>query len=534
MIEELDKSIALATATYTKIVNGRAPSARLPIELMALIFEMAQEAAGPQEEAVELVLSRVSKRWRTIAIGHALLWTRIEVSSYRPTGSLTSYLQRSKRRPLSITLDISHPMEWKVENFWHGALANHIPRCRRLFISANSCPLQSIYPLLERLQWLRVPLLEDIEIQLRDYDDYSTFEHPALNKIFRFGAPKLTSIRLDGFFPHTHKPPLSGVTTLYLHKPLPESSFSFQTFQNFIAGFTSLTNLSIYGEILEDYPELFSPGSEVILPTVRALRIRADEEFHSYSSLLHMLTAPMLETLQLEDVIEDDIRWFLGSRAEGGPEKFPKLSTLIVQDSPIPLELYDALAVAFPSVKHLTCINHLEPALALLRDTVRWPDISSISLWGDTNKQVNNFLVRDALHARAEKKRPISRLCIANKPPLFPNFLLREYVHLEYMSSIPSWPAWSGIFEGVLLAFVKKACPETNYLYQIYECKPHVQPLCIYGFDLLLCCILLTLLVHAQYTELSEQPLDYSIPFLVSSGRIDSGMDANRILDVGW
>jgi hypothetical protein len=183
---------------------------------------------------------------------------------------------------------------------------------------------------------------------------------------------------------------------------------------------------------------------------VRALRIRADRwEYENFACFLMMTAASVLETLHLVDVDNDDLEWFLNSRTADGPQKFPRLSSLIIEHANLSQDMYDALAVAFPSVKHFTCINGLKHALAMLRDSLWWPDILTVNLWGNTNRNVNSFKVRDMLRARIEKEKPIPRLCIVNKPPLFPNFLLHDYVHLEYMHPFPAWPAWGGIFEGL-------------------------------------------------------------------------------------
>lgn len=160
-----------------------------------------------------------------------------------------------------------------------------------------------------------------------------------------------------------------------------------------------------------------------------------------------MINAPTLETLHLVNLEDKNLKWFISSRNK---DKFPKLSTLIVQDSKISRNMYEALAAVFPSIEHLTCINELEPALVMLRDYQGWSNISTISLWGDVNEQATNILVRDVLRTRMERDKHIAKLCIPNKPPLVSNFPLREYVSLEYMRPLPPWPAWSGIFEGPL------------------------------------------------------------------------------------
>lgn len=211
-----------------------------------------------------MVLSRVSKRWRQIAIGHSLLWTRIEISSRRPTESLKSYIQRSGDQPFTITFELSNPEEWKVENVWNH-LEREIHQWRRLSIKANSLPSSSIYPILKRLRLGLAPLLEDLNIEVNDDDeDTIYFEHPEPYGIFLAGAPKLTSIRLYGFFLHINWPPLSGVTTLFLHKPLQISLFSLRDLQIFITGFQSLINLSIFGNIIQDYIEAFFRKAEFL------------------------------------------------------------------------------------------------------------------------------------------------------------------------------------------------------------------------------------------------------------------------------
>lgn len=119
------------------------------------------------------------------------------------------------------------------------------------------------------------------------------------------------------------------------------------------------------------------------------LRIRTDHfDCDNYSDQMIMINAPTLETLHLVNLEDKNLKWFISSRNK---DKFPKLSTLIVQDSKISRNMYEALAAVFPSIENLTCINELEPALVMLRDYQGWSNISTISLWGDVNEQATNI-----------------------------------------------------------------------------------------------------------------------------------------------
>ncbi|KAG5637377.1 hypothetical protein DXG03_004451 [Asterophora parasitica] len=124
---------------------------------------------------------------------------------------------------------------------------------------------------------------------------------------------------------------------------------------------------------------------------------------------------------------------------------FPAMKTLVLEQSTIPPYMIEHLARIFPAIKHLTVIGFHKSVLGMLSCTQRWPNDMVLSLWAWKDEIVNIAAIQRMLKRRIESGRPIAKLCIVNKPPMFPNFFLRNYVQLEIMEEPMIWPRWSPV-----------------------------------------------------------------------------------------
>ncbi|EGO03772.1 hypothetical protein SERLA73DRAFT_83910, partial [Serpula lacrymans var. lacrymans S7.3] len=139
---------------------------RLPAEIMGEIFIQClpcEHYIRPRVEDCPLLLTRVCRSWRTIALSVPQLWCSLSVSLQKATGHSSSpyeaWLARAKSLPLSIGVIVDdndalagvmkrhQPMNW---------LRPYITRCRDLWVATTNgnpfCEVLQCTPSLERLQ----------------------------------------------------------------------------------------------------------------------------------------------------------------------------------------------------------------------------------------------------------------------------------------------------------------------------------------------------------------------------------------------
>ncbi|KAJ6471622.1 hypothetical protein C8R47DRAFT_988259, partial [Mycena vitilis] len=82
-----------------------APVERAPDEVLALIFKMAADRPlWRAESPPPLIISRVSERWRAVALSSPEIWTTIRISARRPIHEAALFLIRSS--PLRFRLSV--------------------------------------------------------------------------------------------------------------------------------------------------------------------------------------------------------------------------------------------------------------------------------------------------------------------------------------------------------------------------------------------------------------------------------------------
>ncbi|KAJ7038868.1 hypothetical protein C8F04DRAFT_330840 [Mycena alexandri] len=197
-IARLELSLRLLQETRTGLVEelrqhinrihpeSEIPSTRLPKEtgvypVLTLPFEITSKIfldclpdpvrPYPSQDEAPLVLTRVCRDWRTIALSTSMLWdhVRIELDSDEGRGSIDSkwvalldiWLQRSQQQPLSLTISNhsytdpdktllrvldSHSRRWRDVtlklpfNYFPRLAARSLPLLERLTLSAHGSP----------------------------------------------------------------------------------------------------------------------------------------------------------------------------------------------------------------------------------------------------------------------------------------------------------------------------------------------------------------------------------------------------------
>ncbi|KAK7053978.1 hypothetical protein R3P38DRAFT_1474159 [Favolaschia claudopus] len=189
----------------------------LPNELLTIIAAAGQHDCGthtPTAHKSEWILSHVSRRFRNVVIGTPGLWTNIEVrfaeNSYehRFAEVLKLHLQRSNPLNVSVSLGIldngvATLAEWLLQ------VAPEINRIESLSVVLRS--IQDDFSLeFAPLRHLAAPNLLNLEIINLDF--VWTSRLPL--QLFSAEAPNLSSVRMDGFFPHPAPPWISSLATL--------------------------------------------------------------------------------------------------------------------------------------------------------------------------------------------------------------------------------------------------------------------------------------------------------------------------------
>ncbi|PPQ70042.1 hypothetical protein CVT25_006370 [Psilocybe cyanescens] len=199
------------------------PISKLPVELLSEIFTLCALPAGQPSSTVEdeecylpvinsetvrapFILSRVNRRWRDIVLSQSSLWASLCITaeliqdsdctftgasqklSSLNTSHITSCLQRSRRAPLNILIDVRDP-EWNFSETGVGLDDADSPPIPTLFSSDNMAIVMSLLvPHLSR--WRHLTILTDTWVSM----------HTALSAInpaiTSLGAPCLESLTL--------------------------------------------------------------------------------------------------------------------------------------------------------------------------------------------------------------------------------------------------------------------------------------------------------------------------------------------------
>jgi len=314
-------------------------------------------------------------------------------------------------------------------------------RCRSLHILTDSSPPEDLYPLLLQLHSEALPLLEAFSITQDFYNetDSELFPPFTLRNLFPKGAPQLVSARYQGLGLAVCRPPLPNLTTLFIHNADYLERWNYETFNLFVAEVPRLEYLSVQGDLCKwDYPL----NARIDFPSLLALRIRYDDDVdEDLPGLWIYANAPRLETLHIMAGINSDIAG--GFPLLLGRIPFPALKSLTLDECHFNDSTFKTLTAIFPSIKHLTCLSLDKPFVKALATCDVWPEIESVRLWGlRENRGLHHGLVQTMLKARIARGKPIQKLVIANNPPTFPSFFLRDYVRVEYMDLPPAWPEW--------------------------------------------------------------------------------------------
>ncbi|KAG2035741.1 hypothetical protein BDR03DRAFT_507033 [Suillus americanus] len=349
------------------------PAARLPDETLLAIFEEAVLSQDVRSQArVESAISRVSHRWRRIALHTPRLWTRVCVTPDTDERDMQLHLLRSAALPLDVEVwgwwDYRDSFT-RPHHFEHtlAAILPSASRWRRIKIGA-SCDA----------------LLTSLSFILRTVGPLDALQRVAFKAqqpgqicpttlLMGKSAPNLRSIDVENIVLTARSPCLHnhdfdcfiGVThlTLRLHEGdarALKTTMELQGFHAFLLRMPNLVSLSLYGELvcvrsttnLEDQANITLPRLQTLIlhpNTVRPRYLR---------NIIAMVMAPDLRHFELvyPDSFtqgQDISDLLLKKGCEQPTPRFPLVERLVLNNA-ANITSAATFIQAFPGVDQLT------------------------------------------------------------------------------------------------------------------------------------------------------------------------------------
>lgn len=323
--DELVRVMRNLQARAARIQNAKAAVARLPPDVLVLIFEECRHL-NPQwsgvlsllrQPPVEIRLSHVCSQWRAVALSTPSVWSSIHFPFEHKEESLNEYLKRSEGSLLQVYLGpwAKYP---NLERTLATVLMPHVGRFQELVLDAVS--RETLSALLLAFRDVAAPSLRRLRVMCRG----TILTHgplPVAN-IFTKGAPLLTDVRLDNV-PVILPDPGTEMLSFSVY-PGPQFPMSRIGFHQVLAGCPSLKVLHLRG-----FVELVAqaPISPIHLPTLRELVVNG-RILANGLRLFDLISVPNIDTLILEDVKAPSLASIHKFIARSHPHAFQSLTKL--------------------------------------------------------------------------------------------------------------------------------------------------------------------------------------------------------------
>ncbi|KAF7976436.1 hypothetical protein HWV62_6865 [Athelia sp. TMB] len=370
-IEELDAQTKAVQLEFDKLQNADAPVSSLPEEILTMVFESGVLLNELPRFRFAILVSHITRRWRSIALTTPRLWNTIfwDFGSYeleemgkmgkspelrlvryleKETSRVSTFLARSMPVPIDIYIRRIREtnLDWDdspVVTYMIRLLDAHFHRCHHL--SIQDADMWAMEKIVETLCTGPVPAIRSIDWGIGvDYDEL----YP-LTRFFPCGAPQLKIAQLVRF----------DISTLFYCRP----------------AFQQLVSLRLVGTtFLEEDHALLSSA----LLSMQALDQLELVLFHDCEPHTPPLAQPTIRFLHLHILCSDshdiDIRRFravsvttlsiecldrpgdIGFTLGGPPQdSFPSLQHLILVNVQTDSLRLDATACIFPAIERLTC-----------------------------------------------------------------------------------------------------------------------------------------------------------------------------------
>ncbi|KDR68026.1 hypothetical protein GALMADRAFT_216141 [Galerina marginata CBS 339.88] len=441
------------------------PIMRLPTELICLIFKVARQdisiknKKALKELPTEVVLSHVSRNWRSWALSTPSLWADFsyrqgDCSFLAVFDRLTTYLERSKTHwlYLSFTFHVS-PGNNRSDTDANDLLTKIIPhavRWRRLSIISDKRPVEHIKHLFRSIS---APNLHYLNIQIKRESTsmaQSSLRAVLEAKILRGGAPPLRVLHLAGLNLYSWLPPLSNITTLILENPaytlempekMPWSSFIFLLK-------SSLENLSIAG-CGNIPPPSFDIAKPIPMPHLKQLRF---SNHNSLFNLLWLIAAPLLDSLTVQNINASEPHF---------PNDFPSLRTLNIVNCGFKHHYFASLRELTWSTKHLTISmdnRRGQDFIDAYSGEITWPELEVLNLNLQRTPKAANYLpfIKACLRRPGftiRMHQPVQDVLTEHYPEVVSAFLMEGIIQTLNPCSLNGggyWPAGGKVAENFI------------------------------------------------------------------------------------
>lgn len=449
-LERLDDALPSGNDALRKSESNTVfPVSSLPPELLSAVFSLVQRMSISDPElgdaAFEITASHVSSQWRTLALSTGMLWRRINITPGRSVLSVSTYLARAGSCPLEVRLDLTRAVPCLEPT--------HLPRMLDMVFahadhwsqfSIESIHDSSVFPIIARLASLSAPILEYLSISVIPVENPES-QGPIEPRIWRY--PKLAAVRLRGVAMIYFWPPLTTVTTLHLEQTKDYVPLRYKELHELLSQATSLTNLSIYGQVIDVLEDPWRLDTPIKIPNLRSLRVCCAVGT-GYSGILLGISAPQLESLVLKNALDND----LDPVFPVSDTRFPNLRSLTFYDFDFSVRTYKMLFTAFPrTVEFASFFSTARPpqVLSLLSKIsvdVPWPDLHTLSILIDVD--YGSAHLTDVLEAREKLGCPLKRLRLGTSDDLDLiddyDFIYDRVTSLERFTSFDPWPDGTG------------------------------------------------------------------------------------------
>jgi hypothetical protein len=299
-LSELRESLGCVCSEEAEIINMSAPVSRLPNEILGAIFGYMKGSYGANDIPDVVVVSHVTRHWRSVALGSPSLWDTIRMNAANHSlGLPIAFLTRSKSCTLDITLEV--PEDAPMSGLQMiPILIPHFGHIRHLAIESDDNE-HVVQRLVQSLLDFHAASLERLEISLELGNSQDSFLWGDRTRIFASGAPSLSSVVLKGISLRCCSPPLAAVTYLSLDSDGDGTMLmSYNYFCNALSACRSLTWLELRGRLFafgsSDTARHIEIPSLISFAIGYPIRYRQD---HYIRSTFKTISAPALRTLSL-------------------------------------------------------------------------------------------------------------------------------------------------------------------------------------------------------------------------------------------
>ncbi|KII83410.1 hypothetical protein PLICRDRAFT_47294 [Plicaturopsis crispa FD-325 SS-3] len=387
-LKEVKLSLARQRARFAEINNRNVPVAKLPPEVLSMIFEAGNRLDPPYHQirkrsstwSAQLpfrsAVSCVSRHWRTVALHLCGLWKVIRINNTCGVdlAILDAVLARSGAAGLTLTFGSKDAMPPSPTRslVLMNLMCNHIQRWESFTLQMDT--MQILHDVGGQLRRAYAPRLRKFTVGTRRVNSMR-IAAPSIS-LFQGGAPSLRDLVYNCMSPHTLFPPCHAITSLELSTRSP--SMSLNEFRDFLNSFVSLERLIIRDDCTSQWPAIdtFPACVPVTLPCLRSICIAPHDDLYPGQTtfILAFILAPVLDTVVFKNILAFDPGFVdtLKHLHASSPCRLPSVRNLSVDDCPWDNDDAEGIMEAFPQLSHLV-FDVFDPCTLLLRSSEGTP-----------------------------------------------------------------------------------------------------------------------------------------------------------------